>query len=110
MRDRSPLAIPKSSDHDAILLWTSHRFDSVENSITALSDVAFSLAKRVSDFRAHSAETWDSPADLRFDEKGSFSNCLINRVAEYLSCSECYTTSGSLSLSVDSTGISDAMR
>ena len=108
MRDRSPLAIPKSSDHDAVLLWTSHRFDSVENSITALSDVAFPLAKRVSDFRAHSSKPWDSIVDLRFDEKGSFSYCLINRVAQYLSCSECYTASGSLS--VGSTGMSDAMR
>lgn len=85
MRDRSPLAIPKSSDHDAVLLWTSHRFDSVENSITALSDVAFPLAKRVSDFRAHSSKPWGGPVDLRLDEKGSFSNCLTHRVTEWLS-------------------------
>lgn len=98
MRDRSPLAIPKSSDHDAVLLWTSHRFDSMENAIAALSDVVFSLAKGVSDFRAHSSKPWDSPVDLRLDEKTSFSHCIINRVAQYLSCSECYTASGSLSL------------
>lgn len=88
MRDRSPIAIPQSSDHDAVLLRASHRFDSMENPIAALSDVAFSLAKRVSDFRAHTSKPWDSPVDLRLDEKGSFSNCLINRVAEILSCSE----------------------
>ena len=80
MRDRSPPAIPKSSDHDAVLLRASHRFDSVENSIAALSNVAFPLAKGVSDFWAHSSKPWDNPVDLRFDEKGSLSNCLKNRL------------------------------
>ena len=98
MRDRSPLAIPKSSDHDAVLLWTSHRFDSVENSITALSDVAFPLAKRVSDFRAHSSKPWGGPVDLWLDEKTSFSNCLINRLTVCLFRAERFTANDALPL------------
>jgi len=56
----------------------------VENSIAALSDVVFPLAKRVSDFRAHSSWPWDSPVDLRLDEKTSFSSWLINRLTACL--------------------------